>query len=64
MVKLQKSGEQFWITVPQEYVRLKEWKKGQEFAIYFNAEGDLVMKAIKSRQNGSKTQGEAYGNKT
>ena len=50
MVKLQyissEHGGRWSITIPKDIVDAKKWKKGQRFAVAFNAEGDVVLKTI------------------
>jgi bifunctional DNA-binding transcriptional regulator/antitoxin component of YhaV-PrlF toxin-antitoxin module len=47
MVKLQEVTGRYFICIPKEYVKLKKWKKGQELAIGFDHEGNLVIKQVK-----------------
>jgi hypothetical protein len=50
MVKLQENGGQFFITIPREYVLEKGWKKHQDICIGFDAQGNLVLKAVKEKK--------------
>lgn len=44
MVKLQQTPDgQYLITLPREYVKKKQWKKGQELLISFDADGDIKL---------------------
>ena len=48
MVKLQQMKQgQFMVSVPKEYVKLKGWRKGQELAMGFDHEGNIVLKEVK-----------------
>jgi len=46
MVKLQENKNRWFVTIPKEYVKLKKWKKGQELALGFDHNGNIVIKEI------------------
>jgi len=54
MVKLQyissEHGGRWSITVPKDIVDAKKWKKGQRFAVTFNAEGNVVLHPIEDTE--------------
>lgn len=44
MVKLQQTPDgQYLITLPRNYVKKKNWKKGQELLISFDQNGDIKL---------------------
>jgi len=46
-MKLQEKNNQFSVTIPQNLVKHKGWKKGQEIVIVYNENGDIVLKGVK-----------------
>lgn len=40
----QQKGGQYFITVPRNIVRMKDWKKGQELLWREDGKGNLVLK--------------------
>lgn len=52
MVKLQKAKQykknsyRYFINIPVEYIKLKKWKGGEDLAIGFDQNGNLVIKKV------------------
>ena len=46
LVKLQENKNRWFVTIPKEYVKLKKWKKGQELALGFDHNGNIVIKEV------------------
>lgn len=46
-MKLQQmNGRQFFITLPNQIIRAKEWKKGDLIKAVIDNKGDLVLKKV------------------
>ena len=46
MVKLQETKGRDFLTIPNEYVRMKKWVKGQELLFSFDQDGNLVVMQV------------------
>ncbi len=38
------NGKQFFITLPNQIIRAKEWKKGDRVKVVIDGKGDIVLK--------------------
>jgi len=44
-MKLQKMNDkQFFITLPNQIIRAKDWKKGDNIKVVIDGKGDIVLK--------------------
>ena len=48
MVKLQRVKDRFFITVPKEKIKRKNWSGGEEFDVEFDSDGALRYIEIKN----------------
>lgn len=46
MPKLQEAKGRYYITIPLEIIKLKKWHKGQDLALGFNQDGDILIRPI------------------
>lgn len=42
------NDKQFFLTLPNQIVRAKKWKKGDNIRVEIDMKGDLVLKLIKA----------------
>jgi len=47
-MRLQHNGKNYFVYLPQTFVKLKKWKKGQQFAPSFNERGNVELAVINS----------------
>ena len=47
MVKLRESKGVFFVSIPIDYIKLKQWKGGIDLIWTINAEGNLIIKELK-----------------
>ena len=45
-MKLQESKGRYWITIPLDKVKIGQYKKGDDFDISYNKEGQIVLTKI------------------
>ena len=46
MAKLQDSKGKYWVIIPQLMIKKKGWKKGQEFILNFDQDGNVVIMEV------------------
>ena len=46
MVKLQKSGERYFLSIPKDFVLKKKWSKGQRLILSYNERGNLEITEV------------------
>ena len=46
MVKLQENKNRWFITIPKEHIKLKEWEKGRKLVLGFDHGKRIVIKEV------------------
>lgn len=53
MLKLQKmNGKQYFITLPNQIIRAKGWKKGDRIKVVIDSKGEILLKKSGDEPNG------------
>jgi antitoxin component of MazEF toxin-antitoxin module len=50
MVKIQEYKNQYFVTIPKDYVEQAKWSKGDSLTVSFNERGNIELKKVEKKK--------------